>query len=265
MNDLQQELDANPIGVDIQIIGINERGHEVGNDVVTDGRDLPWLQDVDADENGVSDVWYDRWDIVYRDVMVVDADNVHVASYNLTTFDLADQQNYDDLKALLISAAESSQTTTWHNTDDPLDVDANSIVVPLDALHIFNELNAVGSYELPSAGASVDYYYDTNNDGFITPLDALLVLNHLNTTSQVAEGEADGNVAAARAATDLVTRGDDVSSLHSSAIDNLMSDDLPAQAIDLDLTLMESEDEPDFDIDGDDEAERLQLLPLGSV
>ncbi len=74
---------------------MNGIGLEAGNDSFTDGRDLPWLQDV----AGV-DVW-DSWTVTYRDVIVLDADNVVVDVYNLTDNDLADPVAYQAMSELL--------------------------------------------------------------------------------------------------------------------------------------------------------------------
>ena len=35
--------------LDIQILGVNRMDWEWGNAAMTDGRDLPWLQDVDSE------------------------------------------------------------------------------------------------------------------------------------------------------------------------------------------------------------------------
>jgi hypothetical protein len=67
---------------------------------VTSGRDIPWLQDT-TDEA----VW-DTWDPTYRDVIILDGNNEIIAIYNLTTNSLATEENYEELKALLIEAAE---------------------------------------------------------------------------------------------------------------------------------------------------------------
>ena len=83
----------------IRIIGINETGHETGNDLMCDGRDLPWLQDTDATQ-----VW-DRWTHVYRDVIIVGPDNVPIEAFNLTTQDLSDPANYAALRQKFLDAA----------------------------------------------------------------------------------------------------------------------------------------------------------------
>ncbi len=70
----------------------------------------------------------------------------------------------------------------WRNPINPLDVDDNGLVQPLDALVVINALNAGGGGPLPppNGNAAPPPYYDTTGDNLLTPLDALLVINHLN-------------------------------------------------------------------------------------
>jgi hypothetical protein len=96
---MQQELNGLGLALDVVILGVNEVGHESGNDLMTTGRDLPWLQDTALD-----DVW-GTWAPVYRDVVVLDPDNQEIAVFNLTVHDLADPVDYDALKQILIDAA----------------------------------------------------------------------------------------------------------------------------------------------------------------
>ncbi|MEM6927404.1 MAG: hypothetical protein AAF602_10765 [Myxococcota bacterium] len=80
---------------DAVVLGVNGVGYESANDTITDGRDLPWLQDTPE-----AAVW-DLWRIVYRDVVVLDTDGVVVGVVNLTTHDLGDEAAYDALHSLL--------------------------------------------------------------------------------------------------------------------------------------------------------------------
>lgn len=64
------------------------------------GRSLPWLKETRADS-----VWQ-RWDVNYRDVIILDAENVPVATFNLTRHNLGNRSEYDSLKALLLQTAE---------------------------------------------------------------------------------------------------------------------------------------------------------------
>lgn len=80
---------------DVSIIGVNGVGFESANDTITEGRDLPWLQDT-----AEADVWT-LWDVAYRDVILLDAEGVVIGVYNLTSNDLADPSNYDTLESWL--------------------------------------------------------------------------------------------------------------------------------------------------------------------
>jgi len=62
-------------------------------------RDLPWLQDTARD-----DVW-GSWDVAYRDLVILDADNRKVAVFNLTEHNLDDPAEVDALRQLLLDAA----------------------------------------------------------------------------------------------------------------------------------------------------------------
>lgn len=81
-------------------MGVNLKGLEDSNALAVENRTLPWLQDTEAD-----DVW-GSWNVTWRDVMILDPQNIHVQTYNLTAHNLARPENYAELKALLKSVAE---------------------------------------------------------------------------------------------------------------------------------------------------------------
>ncbi|HRX78374.1 MAG TPA: dockerin type I domain-containing protein, partial [Pirellulaceae bacterium] len=82
----------------------------------------------------------------------------------------------------------------WHNFVNPLDVDGDGNVVPLDVLIVINEVDTPTDSSslghLPSSRPPGGFYFDVNQDGFVAPIDALIVINFLNDESQ-AEGEAN--------------------------------------------------------------------------
>lgn len=92
--DIQTEYDT----ASVEIIGINELGHEDGNDGIEAVASLPWLQ-----ETTDQPVWTD-WRVTYRDVIVLDHDNAVVGTLNLTDHDLEDPANQDLLRDLLAQA-----------------------------------------------------------------------------------------------------------------------------------------------------------------
>ena len=109
LDQLQTELRTSYPELDIEILGVNDRGSGsiVGNGPMTEGRDIPWLQDVEDASNG-SSVW-DAWDVTERDVFILDTNNVLAGQYNLTQNDLAETVHYEELRDLFVEIA-SSQT-----------------------------------------------------------------------------------------------------------------------------------------------------------
>ena len=188
---MQKELETIYPALDIELIGVNKVGKAAGNEEATQGRDIPLLQDVDAEGDGDSDVW-SLWNVEWRDVVIVDGNNAQVDTYNLTSYNLAEAENYATLREMLVDGAMQSQKP-WQNSQDELDTDNNTDVTLLDALTILNELNSAGSYELPppTTNSTPPPYYDCNGDGYVTPLDALLVINYLNDRSSPAVGEGE--------------------------------------------------------------------------
>jgi hypothetical protein len=97
---MQEEIDTEGWSTETRLIGINQIGAESGNETICNGRSIPWLQDTAAQQ-----VWQ-KWEVVYRDVVILDAENKRLAVFNLTIYDLAESANYDSLKSLLRSFAQ---------------------------------------------------------------------------------------------------------------------------------------------------------------
>ena len=98
---MQTELNAANPKVPIRLIGVNEDGHQLGSPSMTTGRTLPWL-----DEGPMDNVWL-SWNVTFRDVVVLDAQNRPVAVFNLTTNNLALPADYNALRDLLLNVANS--------------------------------------------------------------------------------------------------------------------------------------------------------------
>jgi len=79
----------------VQLLAVNEEGHESGVATMAVLGDLPLLQDTSK-----VDVW-GTWEVTYRDVVILDEDNVEVDVFNLTTYDLDDPANYQALSDLI--------------------------------------------------------------------------------------------------------------------------------------------------------------------
>ncbi len=195
LDQMQNELRQTYPLLEIELIGINEPNQEAGNANATSGRDIPWLQDTDADGNGFPDISVELWGMSFRDVVVLNGANEKIGRMNLNQDDLADSGNYDSLKELLIEAAMEEQRP-WRNPNNPYDVDNRGFVAPLDALTIINELNRSEPRLLPppTGNDSPPPFFDANGDGFLTPGDALFVINYLNSSaSGFAHGEGEAS------------------------------------------------------------------------
>ena len=83
----------------MRLLAINGVGFEDSVAGMAELGDLPLLQDTSA-----VNAW-GAWAAVYRDVIIVDAENQRVTAYNLTTHDLAEPGNRAALKRLLLEAA----------------------------------------------------------------------------------------------------------------------------------------------------------------
>ncbi|MBK67142.1 MAG: hypothetical protein CMP22_03305 [Rickettsiales bacterium] len=79
---------------------------------------------------------------------------------------------YEHLENRLLLAADIG---LYQNPLDSVDVNNDSYISPLDALHIINELN--GSV---LESDKISAFYDTSGDGILAPVDALTVINDLN-------------------------------------------------------------------------------------
>ena len=83
----------------IDLLIINEIGHEDGLEDLYAVTDLPVLQDdVEAQ------VW-SSWSATWRDTWILDGDNVPVDLYNLTDHDLEDPAEYTLVYEALVQAA----------------------------------------------------------------------------------------------------------------------------------------------------------------
>ena len=75
----------------------------------------------------------------------------------------------------------------WQNPANPLDVNLNNSVEPLDALIIINRLNQGLGGSLPGPGLDgPPPFFDVNGNNSVEPLDALIIINFLNQQAAVA-------------------------------------------------------------------------------
>ncbi len=96
---MQGELDGGFPELGISLLGVNGAGFESGVPDMVLGRTIPLLQDTVE-----VDAWT-AWGVEYRDVIILDRDNVPVGVFNLTAHDLSQMGEYEALKGMLIDAA----------------------------------------------------------------------------------------------------------------------------------------------------------------
>jgi hypothetical protein len=96
---MQNELDAQPGGTSVRILGVNAEGYESGNSTITASRDLPWLQDTFPP--GAWSLWGAKKDTV----VILDRQNVAVQVFDVAAQPLTVSTNYDQLKSILKALA----------------------------------------------------------------------------------------------------------------------------------------------------------------
>jgi len=82
----------------VDLLAINEVGQNDGIEDATAGNSIPLLKDTSE-----ARVWA-AWDAEWRDLVIVDQDNIQVERITLTGFDLANSDNYAEVKAMLLDA-----------------------------------------------------------------------------------------------------------------------------------------------------------------
>lgn len=84
--------------------------------------------------------------------------------------------------SLVIHAIDPAKP--WQNPIQPFDVDANGVVVPLDALLVINDMTTHGTLSrdltVPAVAPNIPpFYFDADGDNKVQPLDALFVINYI--------------------------------------------------------------------------------------
>jgi len=99
---MQREFDAMTPNPGIQILGVNQVGQERDNNLMCDGKDIPWLQET------MTEFAWIPWHVTWRDVVILDEANRKVAVYNLTTHSLGTAANYQELRTMLLNTKRTS-------------------------------------------------------------------------------------------------------------------------------------------------------------
>ncbi|QDV23930.1 Ig-like domain-containing protein [Aureliella helgolandensis] len=175
---------------DIRTTGlINELGAVSTGDIpLGTGRELLFTVTMTANATGTASFVADPADIkplhdtlTYNPVEALDVGQIRFGS--------------DTLQILSSTGGGGGGGEGYYNAQNPLDVNDDGFVSPIDALSIINRLNS-GDTDLGTVAGegevSKRLYVDTNNDGFLAPIDALLVINRLNANSLAAQAEGEG-------------------------------------------------------------------------
>ncbi len=87
-------------------------------------------------------------------------------------------------------------SSTWQNLDQPLDINGDQLVTPVDALLVINYLNQYGPHQLGSNqpirsihSTATNPPIDSTGDGYVAATDALMIINHLNAIRSAASAE----------------------------------------------------------------------------
>lgn len=91
--------------------------------------------------------------------------------------------------------AVRGSTVPWRNPENPMDVNGDGVLSPLDPLRVINHLNKFGIQRLenPAEGEPAGDFLDVNGDGYVSPLDVLIVINALNLQGAGGSGGGQGS------------------------------------------------------------------------
>jgi len=106
--------------------------------------------------------------------------------------------------------------SAFQNQRNPLDVDDDGSITPLDVLALVNDINANKIRELPTGVPSNAPYLDTNGNGQVDPLDVLEIVNFIN-ASRAGGGGAEGESRIDASKVDYAFASTDLESLVDSS------------------------------------------------
>ena len=181
---------------------------------------------------------------------------------NITAATVNDPLNYVGDYELGVETIEV--LPSWQNPANPLDVNHNSSVEPLDALIIINRLNQGLGGSLPAPGNDgPPPFFDVNGNDSVEPLDALIIINFLNQQAAVAATPAIPNHSSltfTQAATETETLEDQETVSKSRRFDTV---ELTfAQSVDLLLEQYERDGHDHDDVTKQQDTKSTILKPL---
>lgn len=98
----------------------------------------------------------------------------------------------DGLSSNLGTVSIRVVNSLYQNPAEPLDVNADGFISPIDILIVVNFLNANGASVSTSGLPAPPPYMDVNADNFISPTDILPVINFINSRGNSGAGEGNG-------------------------------------------------------------------------
>jgi hypothetical protein len=116
-----------------------------------------------------------------------------------------------------------------HNFLNPMDVNADSSINPIDVLLVIDRLNAQGSSPLTSVNPTQNQWVDVNGNGILDPLDVLGIIDYLNQStwglseSNGGEGESRIESVVDSDANRVTTQGKDLESLSEKELADRLS------------------------------------------
>jgi len=105
----------------------------------------------------------------------------------------ADLSKYrTEIERIMSEAETDAPVTAQQIVADPLDVNGDGAVSPIDAVQVLNDLNNAEAE--PAIGLSdiENFRMDVNGDGHVSPIDALIIINALNRAAATSLAEAEG-------------------------------------------------------------------------
>ena len=137
------------------------------------------------------------------------------------------------LGAPQLSISDLFGFSIFQNPQNPLDVNGDGHISPIDALVTINSLNDEGSRSVLVLGDNEgdlgnyldrhQFLYDTNGDFAITPIDVLRVVNALNEAGEAEGGTVSAGVAEGEAITDYIFESFEGVTLKAAGLDSTVA------------------------------------------
>lgn len=124
---------------------------------------------------------------------IVYTPNIGFTGNDSFTYTVADNLGLVSNEAV-VSISITLSAFPWQNPRNPLDVNNDGFVSPIDALLVISDINRNGARPLPNPPVppfTPPPYLDVSGDNTISPIDALIVVSFLNNPSGSGEGEWD--------------------------------------------------------------------------